>query len=270
MPSKKLKTYERAIDRTYNEYVRSTGLSQKDFEKILDEADRDFGDASGSVKQDELGAYLVDALAKGTITEEQAQAVWLSKWNKPSRKTFDDWRESYEPVEDRFEETVGMSIEESIQQAEAAAKPEATPEPTPTPEPNQETIATPEPTPEAKKTEIKKPEKKDEKTVTDLESFKKHVPIYSDNIETAYNLYQTEVKPLGISLEKYSQIVMDANTDGKNTATQDEMGNYLVKQVQAKNITQDQADAIWHTIWSKPKSKTFQKWLQENYTGIKG
>ncbi len=101
--------------------------------------------------------------------------------------------------------------------------------------------------------------------VTDLESFKKYVPVYSDSVESAFWLFENEVKPLGISLEKYSKIIMDANTDGKGTATQDEMGMYLSSLIDSWQITADQAAAIWHTIWSKPNSNTFYKWRQSHY-----
>ena len=90
VPRYKLETYQRAIDRTYNEQVRPTGVSQKTFEKILADADTD---GNGSLKQDELGAELVAAIARGEINEEQAAAIWKSKWNKDNSKTFEEWRE---------------------------------------------------------------------------------------------------------------------------------------------------------------------------------
>lgn len=89
-PNMKLKTYERAIDRSYLDYVRPTGLSQTDFEGILAKADEN-GDGNGSAKQDELGAELERQVLAGEITEEQANAVWDSKqW----KKSFDDWKNS--------------------------------------------------------------------------------------------------------------------------------------------------------------------------------
>ena len=97
--------------------------------------------------------------------------------------------------------------------------------------------------------------------VTDYDSFKRSVPIYNENMGTAYSLWESTVQPLGISLSRYADIIIAANADGAGTSTQDEMGMYLVSQMNSGELSYDQCEAIWHTIWSKPRSKTFAKWL---------
>ena len=79
---------------SWKEYVENTGISKSAYKSIMSQAD-----VNGTTKptQDELGEYLVDALAAGEITEAQAQALWKSQWNKENSKTFDKWRGKEEP-----------------------------------------------------------------------------------------------------------------------------------------------------------------------------
>lgn len=88
-PRMKLVTYERAIDRKYNELVRPTGVSQKQYEKYLSDADTS---GNGSITQDELGTELSRAVKAGEITNEQAEAIWKTKWNGANSKTFSNWK----------------------------------------------------------------------------------------------------------------------------------------------------------------------------------
>ncbi|MBQ6398195.1 MAG: hypothetical protein IJI06_08635 [Oscillospiraceae bacterium] len=93
-PEYKVKTYDgntlsAAKVADWETYVKDSGVSKSQFKSILASADVD---GTVSPKQDELGAYLVEALSKGEITEEQAQAVWKSQWHSAGSKTFDKWR----------------------------------------------------------------------------------------------------------------------------------------------------------------------------------
>lgn len=90
IPNKKLVTYQRTLDKTYEEYIRDSGMAKKEYERILDEADSDGGT---SPTQDELGAYLTEELKKGKINETQAQALWTSRWHSVNSTTFEKWRE---------------------------------------------------------------------------------------------------------------------------------------------------------------------------------
>ena len=68
--------------------LKDLGVTEHDFAKILRESNTD---GKGSTTQDEMGAYLTDAIDKGELTEEQARAIWRAVWNKDNSKTFDDW-----------------------------------------------------------------------------------------------------------------------------------------------------------------------------------
>lgn len=70
------------------------------------------------------------------------------------------------------------------------------------------------------------------------------------------------MKPLGVSLDSYVKIInaADAAGDGNGSVKQDEMGMQLVQKINRRELTYEQAEAIWHTIWSGARSKTFYKW----------
>ncbi|MBQ6398196.1 MAG: hypothetical protein IJI06_08640 [Oscillospiraceae bacterium] len=52
----------------------------------------------------------------------------------------------------------------------------------------------------------------------------------------------------------------DAAGDGNGSVKQDEMGAQLVRKINSGELSYEQAEAIWHTIWSGSRSKTFYKW----------
>lgn len=94
-PEYKVKTYDGNMlsaskSAAWEEHVKNTGIKKTEYGRILKAADTG---GNGSVSQDEMGAYLLEALDKGEITEDQAQALWRSQWNKPNSTTFDKWRE---------------------------------------------------------------------------------------------------------------------------------------------------------------------------------
>ena len=90
------------------------------------------------------------------------------------------------------------------------------------------------------------------------------VPIYGMSIQKARNLYYSTVKPLGIDVDTYIGILKEANTDGAGTTRQDELGAYLTKAVKKKEISEEQAEAIWGTIYNSTRSMSFNRWQEKN------
>ena len=68
---------------TYKEYIQPTGMSEREYTTMLDSADA-AGDGNGSVKQDELGYYLMAAEKSGELSSAQIYAIWASKEYKTS------------------------------------------------------------------------------------------------------------------------------------------------------------------------------------------
>ena len=222
-PSRKLVTYERALDKTYEENIRSSGMSKKDYEKILDEADADGGIAP---TQDELGTYLLAALEKGSVTEEQAQALWTSRWNKANSTTFDKWREKN-----------GALAQVAEQMGESVTEPEA---PAATPKPS----ATPKPAASAK-TESAKPAANS-------------IPVYSTKREATM-----AAKPAGMSEERYAEILRAADLDGNSSLRQDELGAALKRSVERREMSHEEAARIWASQgWSVKHS--YEWWLSKH------
>ena len=231
-PSLMLKTYERAADRKkregYTEFVQDTGLSQSEYNAIYTAADTD----NDGIEQAEIGPILLEKLSSGELTQQQAEAIWnVQGW----QTDFQKWAKK----------NGGGDI---VKSEEPATTPTATTTTRKTAVPFTPTAA---------------PAVQESTTagVTDYDSFKRSVPIYNENMGTAYSLWESTVQPLGISLSRYADIIIAANADGAGTSTQDEMGMYLVSQMNSGELSYDQCEAIWHTIWSKPRSKTFAKWL---------
>ena len=230
-PSLMLKTYERAADRKkregYTEFVQDTGLSQSEYNAIYTAADTD----NDGIEQAEIGPILLEKLSSGELTQQQAEAIWnVQGW----QTDFQKWAKK----------NGGGDI---VKTEEPASVPAATKTAVPF-------------TPMAAPAATAKPESTTA-GVTDYNSFKKSVPIYNENMDTAYSLWESTVQPLGISLSRYADIIIAANADGAGTSTQDEMGMYLVSQMNSGELSYDQCSAIWHTIWNKARSKTFAKWL---------
>jgi len=89
------------------------------------------------------------------------------------------------------------------------------------------------------------------------------VPIYGRNLEKAHNLYESTVKPLGVDQDTYTQILRDANTDGSGTVKQDELGAYLNKAIDEETLTEEQANAIWHSVYNQSGSTSFLNWRKK-------
>lgn len=227
-PRMKLETYRRKVDQTYIDSIQQTGLAKASYEKILDEADKVHGDGNGSIKQDELGAALVAALEEGTITEDQAQAVWETKgW----KKTFDGWRGlgSDAKTETPAASTAGTSTASKRVAFTPTAAPAATSAPATA-------------------------------GARSYDDFKK-VPVYDSTAKQAmYGIWETQLQS-SMSLDRFMEILTTADTDGNDSLKQDEMGVALMTSLQSGELTFDQCDAIWRTQWNKARSKTFAKWL---------
>ncbi|MBQ0166876.1 MAG: DEAD/DEAH box helicase family protein [Treponema sp.] len=222
-PSKKLVSYQRAVDKAYSEYIQPSGMSQKDYQAILDDADTVHGDSNGKYKQDEVGAALVAALEDGRITEEQANAVWRSKWHADNNKTFEEWRNG-----GKKSETAASSQKlTEVQFTPAAKAPAAAPV----------------------------------SNAKSYDDFKK-VPVYDTPAkQTMYGIWETQLQPSGMSLDRFIEILNNADTDGNDSIKQDEMGVALMTSMQSGELTFEQCDAIWRAQWNKAKSKTFAKWM---------
>ena len=92
------------------------------------------------------------------------------------------------------------------------------------------------------------------------DDFKK-VPVYDSTAKQAmYGIWETQLQS-SMSLDRFMEILTNADTDGNDSIKQDEMGVALMTSLQSGELTFDQCDAIWRTQWNKARSKTFAKWL---------
>lgn len=97
---------------------------------------------------------------------------------------------------------------------------------------------------------------------SDYDSFKENVPLYKTAAkEAAYSVWETQLKPAGISLDRFTELLNSADSDGNGSLKQDEMGFALMNAMQSGELSFDQCDAIWRVQWNGAKSKTFAKWL---------
>lgn len=74
----------------YLEKVEPLGVDIDQYIDILNSADED---GNGSLKQDEIGAYLYESERRGAITHKQAAAIWSTLYRKDGSKTYDKWLE---------------------------------------------------------------------------------------------------------------------------------------------------------------------------------
>ncbi len=99
----------------WEEYVQASGITKGQYKQILSDAN---ADGKNSTTQDEMGAYLLQQLEAGEITEDQAQALWKSRWHASGSKTFDKWRSSSD-AETTESETTGSTEEKKVDGYEA-------------------------------------------------------------------------------------------------------------------------------------------------------
>ena len=79
-----------------------------------------------------------------------------------------------------------------------------------------------------------------------------------------FDAYTDRVKPQGVELDRFIDIVNSADTDEDGKPEQDEVGPYLKAEVEAGRLTEEQAAAIWSTLWRKSSSKTYAEWIEKN------
>lgn len=221
-PNMKLKTYERAVERRYEETIRPTGLSMKDYEQILADADA-HGNGTGSASQDELGAELEDALRQGKITKEQAAAVWAGQGWKADHD-FDWWLEknggaaSTAPASQAAQAGTSGTLESMDTSTGSRTKTATT-----------ATAATPKPSAE-----------------TTYKQFQSAAPIYgSEKKQAAYSVWESTLQPGGMSLERFTRILTAADADGNGSLKQNELGYALLSVMENGEMTWDQASAVW-------------------------
>lgn len=229
-PHLKLDTYQRAIDRTYLEQIRPTGLSQKAFEQILADADAR-GDGNGSLKQDELGTELTAAIERGDITRAQADAVWNSRGWKADHD-YGWWLEKN-----------GGALTTAAQAASTAAS-AAKPKPFSTAGSSTSTTAQPAATPE--------PTQPEESEVNSYDQFRSAAPLYgSDKKQNTYDVWESMLQPTGMSLDRFTEILNMADMDGNSSLKQDELGYTLRACINNGEMTYEQAYAVWNAQgWS--------------------
>lgn len=224
-PEWKVRTYDgnqmsQSKKNAYKEFIKDTGISEKQYQKILTAAD---ADGNGKIKQVELDEYMKSEIAAGNMTEDQASAIWESlRGSNNWAKTYDQYKEEQKP--------------KSTPAPAATTKPAAT----------------------------SKPQVKIQTKITTYEDFKKSVKLYSDKKDTAYQLWESTVRPTGIDLDTYTKLLNSSDTNGNNSVTQDELGVTLTKAIQKGELTDDQAGAIWYTLWNGGRSKTYASWAARN------
>ena len=67
-----------------------------------------------------------------------------------------------------------------------------------------------------------------------------------------------------MSLDEYTKLLQDADTDGNHSIKQDEMGNALYAAMQRGELTFEEADAVWRSQWNNKRSTYFEKWLRKH------
>jgi hypothetical protein len=214
----------------YETYVEGTGISASQYKSILEKANTD---GNTSVKQDELGEYLVAEIEAGNLTEEQAQALWKSQWNKEKSKTFDKWRGTETKEEPKEEEPKGTTKTTAKTAAKTTTqKPAATPKP------------------------------EEPKTIDNYDSFSKAAPLYGKEKKAAsYNVWANYLAQT-MSLDRFTQILDAADTDRNGSLKQNELGWGLVNAVKNREMSQEVASMIWD---AQGWSHNFNYWLNRNY-----
>ena len=171
------------------------GVTKRQYLDAMDEANTDGG---SSVTQDELYPYLAAEVEAGSLTEEQADAIWDAQgWKKT--------RSAYKPQKASQEATAEAPT------GQEPAKPTATPTP----------------------------------AISGFDKFKSSAPIYSPKRQATYDVWERVLQPSGMTLDRYIEILNQANTDGNDSLKQDELGYALRAAVYSGEMTYAQASAVW-------------------------
>ena len=100
--------------------------------------------------------------------------------------------------------------------------------------------------------------------ITTYDQFKSAVKLYSDKKDTAYQLWESSVKPLGIDLDTYTKYLNASDSDGNGSIKQDELGQTLTNEIYHGQLSLEQARAIWQTIWNSGRSQSYDKWAAKH------
>ena len=110
-----------------------------------------------------------------------------------------------------------------------------------------------------KKSESKTAEKK---APQNYEDFSKVVPLCGKETKLAtYAVWQNSLKDSGMTLERYTEILKAADIDGNESLKQDELGAALRNAVVQREMTQEQAAAVWDAQGWK---HDYLWWLSKN------
>lgn len=77
--------------------------------------------------------------------------------------------------------------------------------------------------------------------------------------QSEINAWKTGLEPLGITKAQFKEFIATADADGNGSLKQDEVGEYLNKEIDAGNISQEQAAALWAAAGSA-WAKTYADW----------
>lgn len=218
VPRYKLVTYERAADRKKREgyagLVQSTGLSQSAYNAIYDEADAD----RDGIEQAEIGPILLRELEAGSITQEQAEAIW----------NVQGWKTDFPKWASKNGGRGVVSTETAAPAAATTTRQSFTPAAAATAD--NRTLFTPEAAPTG---------------VSDYEGFRTAAPLYgNEKKQAAYSVWESQLSG-SMSLDRFTEILVNADTDGNDSLKQDELGYALLAAINSGEMTYEQASAVW-------------------------
>ena len=227
----KLKTYERASERKQREgfknFVEGTGLGQSTYNAIFAAADEN---GNGSLTQDEIGSTLLQMLESGEVTPEQAEAIWnVQGW----KTEFSKWASKN-----------GGSGVVSTETAAPAATTETRQSFTPAAASDNRVLFNPTEAPATT-------------SVGNYDQFKAAAPLYgNEKKQAAYGVWESQLSG-SMTLDRFTEILVNADTDGNDSLKQDELGYALRAAINNGEMSYGQASAVWNTQGWKTG---FDKW----------
>ena len=185
------------------------GVTKQQYLDAMREANTD---GNGSVTQDELNTYLDAEIKAGRLTEGQADAIWNSQgWKKTRGEVKSSTKSTTESSSTSDSSTKGSS---SSSTKNSSSPVSAT------------------------------PEKK--QAAEGYDTFKSAVPIYKATAKAAtYSAWETNLKPAGMTLDRFISILSNADLDSNDSLKQDELGTALRAAVMNGEMTFPQAVAVW-------------------------
>ncbi|MBQ9662206.1 MAG: hypothetical protein IJV40_03525 [Oscillospiraceae bacterium] len=211
----------------WKDQLKPLGITKNQYQELLKAAD---SDGNGSLKREEIGAWLTEQVQAGTYNQEQAAAIWAAvgpTW----KKSFEEWGEkssgTSKAAENTQEQTTVKQIEQTFQVAAQT--------------PVQGTAVG---------------------TVGSYDDFKKMAPLYGkEKKEASYAVWENQLKGSGMSLERYVEILSTADTDHNSSLKQAELGYALREAIARREMSYDQAAAVWA---AQGWTRTFDYWNSKN------